>query len=338
MRVAPDGLRRIRPARRRYLASLLVALCILGLAFALSSAADSARGMTSQGTGFELRVIGGHVRGLSTSLSANCGGGVHWSARWAPQAGRRVRFIVAGKEFSTSQVWQGRYPGGVLGRIAFMMHGRLTGQGSALGTVRLVARFYRGEEEQAACDSLDVAWAVGPFARERLQAVTLGHQVGAYYPSVPSLARKISPKRRRFIDRADATCVRMYSKIMAGQRTVAVRYRDSPGERTAVYAAYVRGHARELRAIVALGRPPDGQKLYEAWLANFRSRVTGEAQALRLYEQSEFGAAQRKLRPLDASKTTGNLLGQRFGLILCTSNGDRTPVPILSDDPAMPLS
>ena len=31
------------------------------------------------------------------------------------------------------------------------------------------------------------------------------------------------------------------------------------------------------------------------------------------------------------------LLGQRFGLVRCTSNGDRTPVPILDDGQPAPL-
>jgi hypothetical protein len=40
---------------------------------------------------------------------------------------------------------------------------------------------------------------------------------------------------------------------------------------------------------------------------------------------------------LNKLKAQGNLLGQRFGLVRCTSNGDRTPVPILDDGQPTPL-
>lgn len=49
------------------------------------------------------------------------------------------------------------FPDGVLGRVAFTIRGTLIGKGAAQGTIRLVARYYRGEREWNACGSLDVA-------------------------------------------------------------------------------------------------------------------------------------------------------------------------------------
>ncbi|HEX4673219.1 MAG TPA: hypothetical protein VH279_13175 [Solirubrobacteraceae bacterium] len=46
-------------------------------------------------------------------------------------------------------------PEGIVGRIGFAIRGTLTGQDSAQGTIRLVARFYRSEREWNACDTLD---------------------------------------------------------------------------------------------------------------------------------------------------------------------------------------
>jgi hypothetical protein len=118
-------------------------------------------GTTAQGTAFDLGVHAGRVLELATSLAANCGGGTTWQTNWSPSEGNPVHFTSAGRSFSTREQSETSYPDGETGHVAFMLRGRLTGPGAAQGTVRLVARFYYGEQRQSACDSHDVPWAVG---------------------------------------------------------------------------------------------------------------------------------------------------------------------------------
>jgi hypothetical protein len=85
------------------------------------------------------------------------------------------------------------------------------------------------------------------------------------------------------------------------------------------------------------GQPPQARALYDAWLANFRRGVLTERQALVLYVHHRRGASERALASYVPLKARGNLLGQKFGLVRCTSNGDRTPIPVLSDGQPAPL-
>jgi hypothetical protein len=48
-------------------------------------------------------------------------------------------------------------------------------------------------------------------------------------------------------------------------------------------------------------------------------------------------AAERTDAWVNPLKARGNLLGQDFGLVRCTSNRDRTPIPILNDGQPLPL-
>lgn len=157
-------------------------------------------GMTGQRTAFELVLERGRILSLRTSLSARCAGGTRWSESWSPTNGVQVHVTRSGRSFSAVERGEPSYPDGVLGRVAFALRGTITGRGSAQGTIRLVGRFYRRAQEWNACDSFDVAWAVGPKAASRLKDVRLGRQVDSYYPQVPRLAVAVSPARQRFID------------------------------------------------------------------------------------------------------------------------------------------
>jgi hypothetical protein len=294
-------------------------------------------GVTGQGTRFELGIKDHRVYRLRTALSARCHGGSSVHETWYPAEHAPVHFTVVGRSFTTVERASTTYPNGVVGRIAFTIRGTMSGNGAAQGTIRLVARYYRGEREWNACDSLDVAWAVGPRARARLSTVTLGRQVSVYYPAVPSLAVDVSPARRRFIARVDRTCVGTYDRMWNIQGEVAARYRYTTDSTLIDSAAYVELHAWQLRSLVKLGQPPQARALYDAWLANFRRRVLLERHALTLYARHQTAAFKRALASYGPLKARGNLLGQKFGLVRCTSNGDRTPIPVLSDGQPLPL-
>jgi len=293
--------------------------------------------MTGQGSAFELGVEHGHVRWLRTSLTARCLGGSSWKASWAPTDGVEVHLITIGTAFVTSQHVQQSYQGGVLGQVGFAIRGTFSGHDAAQGTIRLLARFYRGERQRNACDSLDVPWAAGPTASARLAGIAPTRPVGQYLPAVPSLATGVSRARRRFIGQVDAVCVQTYGEGMRAQEVAALRNRyflDWPLRDAAFYAEW---HAWQLRRILALGPPPQARGLYDSWLANFGHRVALERHAVALYADGQRAAAERLGRSLVWLKAQGNDLGQRFGLVRCTSNGDRTPAPIFNDGQPLPL-
>ncbi|MBV9605532.1 MAG: hypothetical protein JO027_10510 [Solirubrobacterales bacterium] len=294
-------------------------------------------GVTGQGTKFELGIKDHRVYRLRTALNARCRGGSSVYETWSPAEHAPVHFTIVGRTFTTVERGSPSYPDGVVGRVAFTIRGTFTASGAAQGTIRLVGRYYHGEREWNACDSLDVAWAVGPQARARLRTVALGTQISEYYPAVPSLAIDPSPARQRFIAEVDETCVDTGDRMWQIQNQVAARYRYS-GDATLIDSAvYFELHAWQLRSIMKLGPAPQARALYDAWLANFRQRVLVERKVLILYAHHHGAASRRALASYRPLKTEGNLLGQEFGLTRCTSNGERTLVPELSDGQPLPL-
>ncbi len=336
---------RARPPRLRwpFVVGLVLAIAALVVRYTVLDTSSSAArppslsGLTAQGTSFELGLVAGRVHWLHTSLSARCADGSRWSATWSPTDGVEVHINSSGRIFNTVQRSSPTYSGGVVGRIGFALQGALAGTDRARGTVRLVVRFYRGEREWNACDSLDVPWAVGPQAKSRLGEVAPGRQVDAYYPAVPSLAVNVSPQRERFIHEVDGICTATYNEGAQAQEQAdrLYGYFDNRGLLESAY--YVSWHAWQLRNLLKLGPPPQATGLYDAWLANFRKRVSIERSALRLYERDDQAGIKRTMRRVAELKAHGNLLGQRFGLVRCTSNGDRTPIPIFSDGAPLPL-
>lgn len=328
-----------------FLVALALAVVALGVRYTVLTGAGAGalsrqditllEGVTGQGTKIELGIVDHRIYRLRTSLSARCRGGSSVEETWSPAEHAPVHFTVVGRTFTTVERASPTYKNGEVGRVAFTIRGTLTANGTAQGTIRLVGRYYRGEQEWNACDSLDVAWAVGPRARARLSAVPLGRQISEYYAAVPSLAVDVSPARRRFIARVDETCVGTYDRMWQIQQQVAARYRYSSDATLIDSAAYFDLHAWQLRSILRLGRPPQARALYDAWLANFRQRVLVERHVLMLYAKG--AAYKRALASYGPLKTRGNLLGQKFGLTRCTSNGDRTPIPVLGDGQPLPL-
>ena len=326
-----------------FLVALIVAIAGVGVRYTvLTSGASGASvqtlsGMTSDGTKIVLGLRGQRAIWLRTTLSARCAGGASWRESWSPVEGNPVHFTERGLSFVTRENASPSYAGGIVGRIGFTIRGTLTGRDSAQGAIRLVARFYRGEREWNACDSLDVRWAVGAHAERRLKLLPVEHAVGDYYPAVPSLARDPSPARLSFIGLVDSVCAGTYNEILKANAQAAQRdsYFTDHLLRDSAYAAALA--AWQLRALVSLGPPPQARALYNAWLANFRHRVSIAQQAVVLYGHNHRAAALRKVASLHKLKAQGNLLGQRFGLVRCTSDGGRTPVPIFDDGQPRPL-
>jgi hypothetical protein len=335
--------RRSRLPRWPYLVALGLATAALMVRYAVIGGAAAGatiqvlRGTTGQGNAFELVLERGRVSSLKTRVSARCAGGTRWQESWAPTNGVEVHVTTAGRAFFTVERDQPTYPNGIVGRVAFTFRGTFTGRSSAQGTIRLVGRFYRREQESNACDSLDVAWAVGQKASVRLKKVSLGHQVGSYYPAVPSLAVSVSAARQRFINAIDATCVNTYDWMDRAERAAefANQYFDDRQIRDDAF--YVDLHAWQLDNLLTVGEPPQARALYDDWVANFRARLAIERTALALERRGQWVAAHRELGLLVGLRDKGNLAGQEFGLVRCTSNGERTEIPILNDGQPRPL-
>lgn len=117
---------------------------------------------------------------------------------------------------------------------------------------------------------------------------------------------------------------------------MAAEYRSSSDATLIDSAAYAELRAWQLRSIERLGQPPQARAVYDAWLANFRRRVGVEHGAVVLEAQGRVAAAKRAAASVIALKAQGDVLGQEFGLVRCTSNVG-TPVPILSDGQPLPL-
>jgi hypothetical protein len=188
----PFGVETRRRVRWPFLVALAVAVVALGVRYTFLAGGAGAgpvpnqgltllEGITGQGTKFELGIQNHRVYRLSTSLNARCRGGTSVHETWSPAEHAPVHFTIAGRTFTTVERGSPTYKDGVVGRIAFTIRGTVIGKGAAQGTIRLVARYYRGEREWNACDSLDVAWAVGSRPRARLRTVTLGKKISEYY-------------------------------------------------------------------------------------------------------------------------------------------------------------
>ena len=119
-----------------YLLALVVVIAaglVRYLAFAPVASGGSGpawRGLTGEHTSFDLAVSGQRVLWLRTTLRAACRGGKTWSATWSPTNGAEVRVRRDGSSFVTVERSSPTYPGGVVGRIGFAMHGTFTGAGA----------------------------------------------------------------------------------------------------------------------------------------------------------------------------------------------------------------
>ena len=91
-----------------------------------------------------------------------------------------------------------------------------------------------------------------------------------------------------------------------------------------------------MRPDLRLGQPPQARELYDGWLADFRQRVRDEYRAVVLEARGQLAAAKREAASVTALKARGDVLGQRFGLVRCTSNVG-TEVPVLDDGQPLPL-
>jgi hypothetical protein len=167
------------------------------------------------------------------------------------------------------------------------------------------------------------------FSLVRLGVLGGGDEVAAapvmtstpqHYPAVASTAGAVSPARRRFIARADRTCLQTFNRGQAEQAAYARRIAGRPDAQALATQFFVRWHTGQYRALRALGNPPQARRAYRAWLDNLAARVRLEARYVPLMRAGRAAEAQTVADQVNALKARDFMLGQRFGLQLCTSN------------------
>jgi hypothetical protein len=128
-----------------------------------------------------------------------------------------------------------------------------------------------------------------------------------------------SPARRRFIARVERTCVRTADRGRVAQAAYARRVAARPDAGELVMRFSVRRHARQYRALRALGAPPEDRLAYRRWLETLAARVRLEARYAPLLHAGRAAEAQAVGEQALTLEARGDMLGSRFGLRLCTA-------------------
>jgi len=120
-----------------------------------------------------------------------------------------------------------------------------------------------------------------------------------------------------FVLVVDQTCRRTERELRETIRRARRRERADWGAQP----AYVRGHAAQLAALRALGRPPEAEAVYDRWLGNFDRRVELERRQLDLIRRGDLAAAASLAARISTLKAQGDATGIAFGLRGCVSDG-----------------
>jgi hypothetical protein len=256
----------------------------------------------------------GRPRFLTTRIWAQCPGTQEYATDWAPREGPvpfrwQGEWLFVRKDGSSTDVNGTRFAS-----TTMTAHVR---QGQVEGFVRAVWRFERDGRAYTACDSGYVPFAAGERAASRLARVARVRDPVTLYPTAPQARRPRSFGQRRFVLGVDQTCRRTDRELRETIRRASRRVRADWGAQP----AYVRGHAAQLAALRALGRPPEAGAIYHRWLGNFDRRVELERRQLRLIRRGDFPAAASLAARISTLKANGDAAGIAFGLRACVSDG-----------------
>jgi hypothetical protein len=256
----------------------------------------------------------GRPRFPTTRIWAKCPGNQEYPTDWAPTDGA-VQFRRQGERlfvredgtFADANGWR---------NFAASMTAHVR-QARVEGFVRAVWRFERDGHAYTACDSGYVPFATGEGAASRLARVARARDPVALYPTAPQARRPGSFRQVWFVLGVDETCRRTDRELRETIRRARRRERADWGAQP----AYVRGHAAQLAALRALGRPPEAEAIYDRWLGNFDRRVELERRQLDLIGRGDLAAAASLAARISALKAQGDATGIAFGLRACASYG-----------------
>jgi hypothetical protein len=256
----------------------------------------------------------GWPRFLATRIRAQCPGNQEYPTDWTPRDGP-VPFRRQGEWLFVRTAGSFTDANGARSFATTMTaHVR---QARVEGFVRAVWRFQRDGRGSTACDSGYVPFAAGERAASRLARVARVRDPVTLYPTAPQARRPRSFRQVRFVLGVDETCRRTDRELRETIRRARRRVRGEWGAQP----AYVRGHAAQLAALRALGRPPETETIYDRWLGNFDRRVELERRQLDLIRRYDLAAAASLAARISTLKAQGDAAGIAFGLRGCVSDG-----------------
>jgi hypothetical protein len=249
-----------------------------------------------------------------TRIWAQCPGNQEYPTDWAPTDGavkvRRQGEWLFVREYGSSTDAKGARGFG----ITMTAHLR---QARVEGFVRAVWDFQPDGHASTACDSGYVPFATGEGAASQLARVARVRDPVTLYPTARQPRRPRSFGQLGFVLVVDQTCRRTDRELRETIRRARRRGRVDWG----VQPAYVRGHAAQLAALRALGRPPEAEAIYDRWLGSFARRVELERRQLDLIRRYDLDSAASLAARISTLKAQGDAAGIAFGLRGCVSGG-----------------
>lgn len=145
-----------------------------------------------------------------------------------------------------------------------------------------------------------------------------------YFPAEPSTAVGMTPEWRRFADSVDRICAMSFNRIQTlaevTGRVGRARGWTRAERGSAVTAVWSKQGPIILRATAKLGTPPKRPDLFRRWRANVAHRAALFHQLSQAAGARRFGEERRINRELERLKQKSDVIGQNFGLRICTSN------------------
>jgi hypothetical protein len=145
-----------------------------------------------------------------------------------------------------------------------------------------------------------------------------------YYPPAPSTAVGMTPEWREFADEVDRICAGTYnhSRGLEAQveRTAGTRNWSDRQEEAATMAVWADQGVQIVHLTSKLGEPPERADLFAKWRSNVSQRAALKARASEAARDGRWAVYQRLCDRIARLKERSDVIGQSFGLRICTSN------------------
>jgi hypothetical protein len=145
-----------------------------------------------------------------------------------------------------------------------------------------------------------------------------------YYPPAPSTAGTMTPKWRDFAGQVDRICAVTYNEAMASMSQVEAFGKRRGWSEERIEESRMRISANQGVRIVylsaKLGEPPERANRFYRWRAMVAKRAGLRSRAAEAAGDGRWGDYNRLCDRNDLLKDRGDVIGQSFGLRICTSN------------------
>lgn len=169
-----------------------------------------------------------------------------------------------------------------------------------------------------------VIWAAGAAAF--VLAVGQANGGGPTFPPAPPLGGEMSSDLREFAAEVDRACAENYNAGVAERKLIEATANAESWSERATEVVLLRSWAASQHAthdaVLVLGEPPERAALFARWRANVGERARLMDQRARAWEEGNRRAYEVAEMRIDALKIDADWMGLRFGLRVCTSNGE----------------